>query len=199
MKLLQSKWMCVVVGLLSYASVTIAVWQSPQLKLSVHKHALGKAGARARPSWEFQNPEVDQLIAELQQQKKSLAEKEHQLNDLATRLQAEREEIGIVTQQVSRIQTEFDRNVVRVREEETANLKRLAKIYAAMTPEGAVSIFKEMKDDDIVRILAYMKDAETAPILELLAKPGVADAKRTAQISERLKAIVYRTPTPPSS
>lgn len=104
-----------------------------------------------------------------------------------------------MTQQVGRIQTEFDRNVVRVREEETANLKRLAKIYAAMTPEGAVSILKEMKDDDIVKILAYMKDVETAPILELLAKPGVADAKRTAQISERLKAIVYRTPAPPSS
>ena len=199
MKLLQSKWMCVVVGLLLYASVTIAVWQSPQLKLPARKHASGKAGARTKPSWEFQNPEVDQLIAELQQQKTSLAEKEHQLNDLATRLQAEREEIGIVTQQVGRIQTEFDRNVVRVREEETANLKRLAKIYAAMTPEGAVSILKEMKDDDIVKILAYMKDVETAPILELLAKPGVADAKRTAQISERLKAIVYRTPAPPSS
>lgn len=70
MKLLQSKWMCVVVGLLLYASVTIAVWQSPQLKLPARKHASGKAGARTKPSWEFQNPEVDQLIAEVQQQKR---------------------------------------------------------------------------------------------------------------------------------
>jgi flagellar motility protein MotE (MotC chaperone) len=177
----------------------VAVWRSPQIKFSDHKKIAGRAAAQAKPSWAFQNPEVDQLISDLRQQKDTLAEKEHILNDLATRLKAEREEIGIVTQKVARLQTEFDRNVVRVREEETANLKRLAKIYGAMTPEGAVSILKEMNDDDVVRILVFMKDPETAPILELLAKPGVSDAKRAALISGRLKSAVYRNPTPKAS
>lgn len=199
MKLLQSRWMCVGLGILSYVSTTVAVWRSPQIKFSDHKKVSGKATAQAKPSWAFQNPEVDQLISDLRQQKDTLAEKERRLNELATRLKSEREEIGIVTQQVARLQTEFDRNVVRVREEETANLKRLAKIYGAMSPEGAVSILKEMNDDDVVRILVFMKDAETAPLLELLAKSGTSDAKRAAQISARLRAAVYRNPTPQSS
>ena len=197
MKFLQSGWMCALLGALTYLSATVSVWRSPQFRLPTHKKPV--LSSVAKPSWEFQNSEVDQLVADLQLQKSALAEKERQLNELAIRLKAERQEIGIVTQQVARMQAEFDRNVVRVHDEETANLKRLAKIYAAMTPEGAVSILKEMNDDEVVKILAFMKDGETAPILELLARPGTTDAKRAAHISERLKSSVYRsTPSRPS-
>jgi hypothetical protein len=37
-----------------------------------------------------------------------------------------------------------------------------------------------------------MKDAETAPILELLAHNSPTGAKRAAGISERLKVVMYR-------
>ncbi len=187
-KILQSGWFCALIGGVSYWGATVAVWRTPVIPRPTSM-ALREA---LKPSWEFNNPELDQLITDLRAQREALTTRERQLNELAVRLQAEREEIGIVTQRVAQMQMEFDRNVVRVREEEAPNLKRLAKIYAAMSPDGAVSILKEMKDDEIVQILAFMKDSETAPILELLAKVGVAEAKRAAQISERLRVALYR-------
>lgn len=193
-KILQSNWMCALVGAIAYLGMTLALWRTPKIQLPAAVGAAVKSEA-ARPSWEFQNPEVDELIADLQHQKNVLDEREHQLNDLAGRLKMEREEITVVSQNVKQMQAEFDRNVVRVGEEETANLKRLAKIYAAMSPEGAASIFHEMKDDDVVKVFAFMKDGETAPILEVMAHLGSADAKRAAEISERLKVTMYRTPT----
>jgi hypothetical protein len=95
-------------------------------------------------------------------------------------LKMEREEMTVVsTQNVAQMQAEFDRNVVRVGEEEIANLKRLAKIYAAMSPEGAASIFHEMKDDDVVKVFAFMKDARDS------AHPGGDGAPRSRRREAR--------------
>jgi flagellar motility protein MotE (MotC chaperone) len=192
-KILQSSWMSAVIGAVMYLGVTLGLWRMPKIVLPPRPtiEAITKGGA---PSWDYQNPEVDEMIADLQHQKDALAEREHQLNDLAARLDAERQEIVVVTQSVAQMQSQFDQDVVRVRDEETANLKRLAKIYAAMSPDGAVSIFKEMKDDDVVKILVFMKDSETAPILEMLGRTGPIEARRAAQISERIKVAMYRNP-----
>ncbi len=192
MKFLQSKWMCALVGAISYVGTTLALWHTPKIQLPAPRAAVAKSEA-TRPSWEFQNPEVDELIADLQHQKTVLDDREHQLNDLAARLKTEREEIATVKQSVTEMQATFDRDVVRVSEEEMANLRRLAKIYAAMSPEGAAGVFHEMKDDEVVKVLVFMKDGETAPILEVMAHLGPVDAKRVAQISERLKVAMYRT------
>ncbi len=194
-KILQSKWLCALVGMLAYLGTTLALWHTPKIQLPTTAPSTAMKSESTRPSWEFQNPEVDELIADLQHQKNVSDDREHQLNDLAARLQVERNEIVVVRQNIAEMQASFDRDVVRVGEEETANLKRLAKIYAAMTPEGAASIFHEMKDDDVVKVFAYMKDGETAPILEVMAHLGPADAKRVAQISERLKVVMYRVPS----
>jgi flagellar motility protein MotE (MotC chaperone) len=197
-RFLQSNWMSAAIGALIYLAVTVAVWRAPKIASPVNTPAVARA-ASLPPSWEFRSSELDELIVDLQHQKQVLGDRERQLNELESRLKAERQEIVVITQNVGRMQAEFDRNVVRLHDEEIANLKRLAKIYATMSPEGAVSIFKEMKDDDIVKIFTYMKDAETAPILELLAQGSPADAKRAAQISERLKVVLYRnTPNNPS-
>ena len=77
-------------------------------------------------------------------------------------------------------------------EEETANLKKLAKTYAAMSPEGAASILKQMEDDQNVKILVFIKEGDSAPILEAFAKSGEADAKRVAMISERVRVASFR-------
>ena len=190
-KIFQSSWFCALVGGLSYWSATVVVWRTPVIP----RPAAVVAKEALKPSWEFSNPELDQLISDLRAQKDALATREQQLNELAIRLKAEREEIGVVTQNVGRLQAEFDKNVVRVKDEEVANLKKLAKIYAAMTPEGATNILKELRDDDVVRIFSFMKDSETAPILELLAGQGTEQAKRAAKITERLRMTIARTTT----
>ena len=145
--------------------------------------------------WTETNPEVDLLLRELRREKEELEKKAELLSDLETRLAAERAEINTITQRVHQMQLEFDANVVRVEEAETANLKKLARVYAAMTPEGASAILNEMEDASIVKILMFMKEAESAPLLESLSTLGEMQARRVALISEQIrKSITDKEP-----
>lgn len=190
-RLLNSGWFAAVIGAVLYGVVT-AVVLNPT-KVASRAGALGPNRQPAlRPSWEFFNPEVDRLIAELKQEKETLASRKQQLDDFAARLDAERAELNIVTQAVHQMQMDFDRHMVRVQEEEEANLKRLAKTYAAMSPEGAAKIFEEMEDEQIVRIMVFMKESEVAEILELFALAGDIQTKRVAIISEMLRTALFR-------
>jgi flagellar motility protein MotE (MotC chaperone) len=128
-------------------------------------------------------------------EKKALDLRQQQLDDLAARLQAERAELGQVTQTVRQLQSEFDKSVIRVKEEETGNLKKLAKVYADMSPETAADVLSQLDNEAIVKILLYVKEEQTAAILEALAKKGQSNSRRTAEISEQLRLSAHNTPT----
>ena len=130
------------------------------------------------------------VVVPQRKEKEALAKRQSQLNELAERLRIERLELNQVTQIVYQAQTQFDSNVVRVAEAELVNLKKLARTYAGMSPEGAALIFKQMEETTLLRVLALMKDSETAPILEAMAKQGEGDARRVALISERLRLLL---------
>ncbi len=192
-RLLQSSWVAAGIGAVLFL-VTAAAVLNPRKLLHARQAQITASAKKQTPhaGWDFSNPEIDQLIAELKMEKEGLALREQQLKELATRLAAERSEINQTTQAVNRLEKEFDQRIVRVREEETANLKKLAKTYAAMSPEGAATILKQMEDDQIVKILVFIKEGDSAPILEAFAKSGEADAKRVAMISERVRVASFR-------
>jgi flagellar motility protein MotE (MotC chaperone) len=195
-KLLTSTWMTMLIGVVIYIGATALFWKTPAVTpaaASPSPESEPHASLNG-PSWDFINPEADQLLAEIKVEKKSLAKKEQELNELSTRLQAERAELSLVTQSVQHMQTDFDQNVLRIREEETANLKKLAKVYADMSADGAAAIFAELDDSSVVKIMTFMKDSETAAILEALSKKGQPQAKRAANLSERLRLAMYRNP-----
>jgi flagellar motility protein MotE (MotC chaperone) len=183
-RLLQSNWIATALGTLLYLVTVVLCWPH---KSPADSGPSARETKKAGPSWTFQNPEMDQLIVELKRAKDGLAEKERQLNELELRLQTERQELNQVTQSVHELQIEFDRNVVRVEEQESVNLKKLGKVYSTMAPDGAVLILKQMDESTLTKILALMKESEAAPILEALAKQGDAEAKRAASICERLR------------
>jgi len=187
MKTLQSPWVAGLLGLLLYAATTFMLWRP--LTPGPIQPAAG-APNEPGPSWTFHNEEIDQLVTELKKEKDSLAVRAKQLDGLEARLLSERKEINQVTQHVHQLQVEFDSNVTRAFDEEKVNLKKLAKMYAAMTPEGSAAIFKQLDDISIVKIMMFMKEAETAPILELMAKQGEPQAKRAAALSERLRLSI---------
>ncbi len=192
-KLLTSSWMTVVISALLYLGSTVLFWKTPTIP-PVAEAAISETVGTG-PSWEFRNPEADQLIAELKVEKQSLDKKEQQLNELAVRLQAERAELNQATQSVHQLQADFDQNVTRVREEETANLKKLAKVYSAMSADAAANILGDLDDTTVVKIMVFMKDADTAAIFESMAKKGKADAKRAADLSERLRLATVPKPS----
>jgi flagellar motility protein MotE (MotC chaperone) len=192
-KLLTSPIGTAVLSLLLYAGTTVAVWKTPKPPPPVEED--NAAGHRVGPSWDFINPEADQLVAELKAEKKALAKREQDLNDLSARLESERAELKMVTQSVRQLQSDFDQNVVRITEEEMANLKKLAKVYAAMDPGNAAKILQAMDDVAIIKIMVFMKDSETAAIWESWAKQGDIQAKRAALLSERLRLSSSHTST----
>ena len=149
MKFLQSGWVVCLIGCMTYLGCTLAFLNPGKIHpvqaaepKSEEELAHSNVPVLTGPSWEFNNPEVDQIISELRAEKETLAEKEKTLKDLEARLKADRKELMTATQTVHRLQAEFDRNVTRVREEETANLKRLAKLYATMSPDGAATVMR---------------------------------------------------------
>jgi flagellar motility protein MotE (MotC chaperone) len=141
-------------------------------------------------SWEFTNPEADQLISQLRDEQKAMEARQRKLDEWEQSLQARRMELNSVTQSVWQLQSDFDKAVVRVTEEETSNLKKLAKVYADMTPDTAANVMAQLDDVVIVKIMLFMKENETAAILETLAKQGPAQAKRAAQISEHVRLSI---------
>ena len=193
-RLLQSGWMTIVLGTLTFLGVSAVLLASVKLHPTHARVEVEPPGGRG-PSWDFSNPEVDRLISELNKEKQTVATREQQLNELATRLQAERSEINQVTQSVLRLQQEFDRNVLRVREDEVANLKKLSKIYSTMSPEVATSLIRQLEDEEIAKMLVIMKESDAAALLENLAKLGDPEVKRAAALAERLRKSIRRNPT----
>src|SRR5687768_14265324 len=141
MRFLQSPFTAMAIGGVSFLVTMFLLVQRPLASQA----AAEAAGTEVRPGfWEQHNPEVDLMLEELKKEKEVLDKREVELKELQTRLEAERAELNTVTQRVHQLQMEFDQNVVRVKEDETANLKKLAKMYANMSPEGACAILKEL-------------------------------------------------------
>jgi flagellar motility protein MotE (MotC chaperone) len=187
-RILQSSWVNVLAGCLLYLITTLALVR-PE-KFAGLRPAATETSAEDAPSWKFKNPEIDQWVAQMKVEKETLAAREQQLNDWQARLDAERQEISTVTQTVSQLQADFDRNVIRFSAQEAENVKRQAKLVAAMSPEGSAAMFKEMPDDDVVRILFSMKTDQASLVLDTMSKLGVTEAKRAAALTERLHQVL---------
>jgi flagellar motility protein MotE (MotC chaperone) len=187
-KLLSKNWFPVVAGAIIYLISTVLFWQKPQMPA---KQVAAEIFPTVGPSWEYNNPEADQLITELKAEKKSVEQRAQQLDDLEKRLNTERGELANVIQTVRQLQTNFDKSVLRIKDDEAVNLKKLAKVYSNMTPEGAASVMEQLDNEAIVKILLFLKDDETAAILESLSKRNEVAARRTAQISEQIRLAAH--------
>jgi flagellar motility protein MotE (MotC chaperone) len=174
-------------GVLFFAT-TAALLKPSQLPVLARESAVEAIHlGNNEPSWKFHNPEMEQWIHEIRHEKDALGLREQQLNELETRLNAERQELSVVTQAVYQMQSDFDKNVVRLNAQDTDNLKRQAKLLSSMTPEGAAATLTEMSDDDVVRILFTMKADDASLALDTLSKSGKEQAKRAATIIERMR------------
>jgi flagellar motility protein MotE (MotC chaperone) len=184
----QSSWLTALVGCLLYLGTTLAL---------IHPERFASArilptnhSASDDPSWKFKNPEFDQWIAQMKDEKETLALREQQLNEWQSRLDAENQEISIITQTVSHLQSDFDKNIIRFRAQETDNIKHQAKLIAAMSPAGAAALFNELADDEAVRILFVMKTDEASAVLDTMSKLGKPAARRAAVLTGRLHQVL---------
>lgn len=191
-RILQSPVTVVVVAALMFFFTMFAV---------LHAVPLGQVAVAAKapliaeddPSWKFHNPDIDQWVSQMKDEREALAVREQNLKEWEARLTAESREISAVTQAVSRTQAEFDKRVLQFTDQQKDNVKKQLKVIADMTPDGAVAMLNEMPDDEVARMLYSMKADVSGAILDAMSKPGGALAKRAAVLTERIKDIL---PTP---
>jgi len=197
-RILQSGWMAALIGCLLYLATTMYV-----LRPSVFAGAefiKTDYSADDDPSWRFRNPEFNEWVSQIQNEKEKLDLREQQLDEWQTRLNLELQEMSLVTKTVGDLQSNFDQNVIRFKAQETDNVKHQAKLIAAMSPDGAASMLGQMSDDEVVRILFTMKADEASAILDTMSKTGDAGAKRAAILTERLHQVLPEpTPAPASA
>ena len=191
-RLLQSSWFVALFGCLLYLGTTIFVLNPS--KFAGVQFAKPDYSAENDPSWKFRNPEFDQWVAQIKNEKESLDAREQRLNELQTRLNVELQEISTVTQAVSQLQMTFDQNVIRFKAQEVDNIRHQAKLLSDMSPVGAVAMLQQMPDDEAVRILFTMKSDAASPILDAWSKGDKIESKHAAVLTEKLRDIL---PAPP--
>jgi flagellar motility protein MotE (MotC chaperone) len=179
-------------GSLSYLGTTVALLQPgaifppPPVVEEAETHIIGE---NHDASWNYENPEIDRLIVDLSIQRKALEKRQGELDAWAGRLKNERHDL------VKQLQADFDKTVLYVGKNEEANLKKMAKVYTAMTPKSAMTILTQFDDDQLVRFISFMKETETAPLLEALMKEGPEGIHRAAMLAERLRLTMQDAPT----
>jgi flagellar motility protein MotE (MotC chaperone) len=195
LKKLSSPWVGSIIGLISYLAVTAFTWNAATAHITTAEETNLASGSTTNSelnpfSATMSSVEIEALVKELRDERELLSKREKELNEFATRLHSERDELNQLTQTVHRLQKDFDLSVSRVGEEEVTNLKKLAKTYTSMEPEGAAAIFKQMDDSAVVKIMVFMKEAETGPILAALSRGGESEAKRAADLTDKLRLSV---------
>ncbi len=191
-RILQSAWFTVLIGGALYFTTTVLVLSTAKFA-SLRPAAPTNRSADDDPSWRFRNPEFNQWLAQIKEEKDSLASREQRLTELQNRLAAERQEISTVTRTVARLQSDFDQKIIHFSSQETENVRHQAKLIAAMSPAGAAAMIAEMPDDDIVRILFTMKTDEASAILDTLSTRSKDDARRAATLTVRLHQVLPET------
>lgn len=140
-------------------------------------------------TWGFSSEAIDLLKNELSSRIVSIEEREAALVEYDARLKSDRAEIEDIKRQVEIMRASLLEDIVRLEEEEKTNLKTLAKTYSTLTPAATVSIFQELDDSTVVKILFFMKADVVGQVLEQMATPngGAQQVKRAARLSDMLR------------
>jgi flagellar motility protein MotE (MotC chaperone) len=147
------------------------------------------------PSWKFHNPEMDQWIAQIKDERDALAVRAQQLKEWEAQLAAQGKELSTVTRAMSNVQADFDKRVVLFTEQEKENAKKQVKVVAGMSADGAATMFAEMPDRDVTKLLYSMKNELAGGILDAMSRQGPFQAKRAALLAQQMKDVMNAPPT----
>ena len=149
--------------------------------------------AQKAQGWDFWTIEIDNLAAELKDEKNRQRKQAEQLDQRAARLDAEQAELEKIRNNIESMRKEIDQRVVEIHADEAKNLRALAQTYTNLSPRAAVAIIKEMDDTTVVKIFSLMKPDVIAPIFEEMSKSATAKddalARRAAVLSEKLRLL----------
>lgn len=146
--------------------------------------------------------QLNELVKELQFERQRLRTKAEELAKREKQIEMVMEDLNRSAEELETLRlkllgplnglkearVELEQTRVRIRLEEMANLKKMAKSYDVMDADGGGKILAEMcsggQEDDAVKLLYYMKERSAAKILSALTDQALA-----ARLTEKLKRI----------
>ena len=140
--------------------------------------------------WDFWTSEIDNLSSELKDAKQAMKKRDEELTAREARLVAERQELAKQRQDLEAMRVEITSRIGEIQADEGKNLKSLANLYSNLTPKATLTIFKEMDDVTVVKLLSLMKTDVVSPLFEEMGKQAASDpalAKKAAALSEKLR------------
>lgn len=193
-KILQQPAFVVVIALLSgLAAGLVPLWQAGDLLVSQALAARTRiVKAKKAQGWDFWTIEIDNLAAELKDEKARVAKQAEQLDLRSARIAAEQQELESLRSQVEAMRREIGEKVIEINADEAKNLRALSQTYANLSPRAAVAIIRELDDTTTVKILSLMKADTIGPIFEEMSKTATPDgtlARRAALLSEKLRLM----------
>jgi len=180
-----------------------AFWKAAAPLIIAAKAARTKSVEPSKPEapWGFWTMEIENLASELKEQKAVMKKREDEIAQRDERLNAERLELTKQRQQLEALRIEISNRIVTIQADELRNLKSLVATYSNLTPKATLTIFKEMDDTMVVKLLSQMKTDVVSPLFEEMSKQGVSDpsiSRRVAALSEKLRLLksAQNAPTP---
>ena len=169
-------------------------WKAALPLIAAAKVAQAKAIEASKPEapWGFWTLEIENLASELKDQKAVVKKREEELAQREERLNAERQELSKQRQQLESMRADISSRITTIQSDEVKNLKSLVATYSSLTPKATLTIFKEMDDTMVVKILSLMKTDTVSPLFEEMSKQGASDpavARRVATLSEKLRLL----------
>ena len=199
MKLLQSRLFPLLAGLLLGCATGLGWFWVQARPLAAQRAARAAAAKAVRPEkpWDFWTPELENVARELRESRAAVTQRETAVTQRETRLAAEAQELDKVRLQIEALRSEISSKITEVQTQEATNLKTLAGTYSLLSPKAAVTIFGQMDDGTVAKLLSMMKPETAAALLEEISRtPGEnnANAKRAAELSQRLRLLVPPKP-----
>ena len=140
--------------------------------------------------WSFRSREIEKLVVDLRNQKQELRKRDMEAKQMEAYIAGQQKELEKLKGEIEKIRMDLTKKLVVVEKNEQKNLGELAATYTNLDPTAAVTVFNEMDDVFVVKILSSMDPAVVAPIFQAMVT-GAGNkgfsAQRVAKISELMR------------
>jgi flagellar motility protein MotE (MotC chaperone) len=189
MKLIQSPATVLLLGCVLFFGTMAGVLSGIHLG-TVAPPEKEAVSANDDPSWKFHNPEIQEWVNQIKQERDALAVREQNLKEWEAQLTAQSRELAMVTRAMSNLQHDFDQRVVTFSTAEQDNAKKQVKVIAGMSSDGAATMFGEMSDNEAVKLLHVMKSDIASGILDAMSRQGPTEAKRAKKLAQKMRDVL---------
>lgn len=192
-KLASNPIVLMVLGLVLGVGTGVGYFKKMAAPLIAHARAAKTVAVhveKPEAPWDFWTSEIENLSSELKDAKLAIKKREEEMAAREARLVAERQELAKQRQELEAMRAEITTRIGEIQADEVKNLKSLANLYSNLTPKAALTIFKEMDDVTVVKLLSLMKTDVVSPLFEEMGKQAASDpalAKKAAALSEKLR------------